>query len=112
MLPRSAACQALESRRLLSAGDPDTSFGSFGSASISFPGTPFLVNDVALQADGKLIVAGAKGGNMAVARLNVNGTIDTTFGAGGLYESAGRPDVRCVAVQPDGKIILAVTSTT
>src|SRR4051812_35151335 len=59
------ACEALERRLLMAAGDPDSTFGSGGVATISFPGSPFFVHDVALQSDGKLIVVGQKGGSMA-----------------------------------------------
>src|SRR5690242_2035279 len=75
---QSPSCELLESRRLLAAGDPDPAFGFAGQATLSFPGGALIVSDVALQSDGKVIVAGSKGGNMAVTRLNVNGTVDTT----------------------------------
>ena len=38
---------------------------------------------VALQPDGKLLLAGESGGNFALARLTPAGALDTTFGAGG-----------------------------
>ena len=71
---------------------------------------------MALQPDGKVIVAGisfagisAEGGDFAVARYNTNGTLDTSFGVGGkvttdfgLTETASS-----VVVQSDGKIIVA-----
>jgi hypothetical protein len=52
----------------MAAGDPDTSFGGSGAAPINFPGAPFYVNDVALQSNGKVIVAGTKGGNVALTQ--------------------------------------------
>ena len=58
----------------------DSSFGSGGIVTFSGP-----VNDIALQANGKIITSGAGGFNLA--RLNTNGTLDSTFGSGG-YVSA------------------------
>lgn len=93
-------------------GTVDAAFGSNG-------GVDFLpVNALALQPDGKILIGGdftdvdgttAKG----VARLNADGTVDTTFnvagGAGGLgYSSA----VRALALQPDGKILVGGSFTT
>src|SRR5688500_3247344 len=71
--------EALEGRMLLSAGDPDFSFSGDGRATFGYPGAPFVINDVAVQSDGKVVVAGAKGGNFAVARLNADGSIDGSF---------------------------------
>jgi len=90
----------------MAAGDTDTSFGISGLASINFPGNPFFVNDVALQSDGKVIVAGTKGGNAALTRLNVNGTLDTTFGNGGLFESNESYSAGFIAVQADDRIVV------
>lgn len=105
---RAALVEPLEHRRLLAAGDPDNSFGSGGVATIDFPGTSFHINDVALQSDGKVVAVGTKGGNLAVARLNVNGSLDTSFGNQGLFESTARPNVTAVAIQGDDKIVMAL----
>ena len=80
---------ALEDRRLMSAGAIDTSFGGTGLVS-----TPLSALDtfngsdhpsVAVQADGKIVtgsyVAGAGGyKNFALTRYNSDGTLDTSFG--------------------------------
>jgi uncharacterized delta-60 repeat protein len=103
-------CDPLESRRLLAAGDPDVSFSNDGFAFLSFPGAPFQIKDTALQSDGKIILAGTKGSNIAVARLKVDGTLDTSFGTNGLFESNRRKDITSVAVHTDpanlNKIVL------
>ena len=62
-------------------GTLDTSFGTSGITSIDFPS--FFVKKLALQSDGKLIVAGQQRGFAAV-RYNSNGTLDTSFGTNGL----------------------------
>jgi uncharacterized delta-60 repeat protein len=107
-LTRRPACEPLESRWLFDAGDPDPAFNSGVPATINFPGASFQVNDVAVQSTGKIIAVGAKSGSLAITRLNVNGTIDTTFGTGGLFESAAAPEARGVAIAADDKIVLAL----
>ena len=95
----------------------------------SAPGTGKLVTDigsgtsnegasVTVQADGKIVVAGASnsGGSrdFAVVRYNTDGTLDTGFGTDGklvtdIGSSTG-DEGRSVTVQTDGKIVVAGTS--
>jgi uncharacterized delta-60 repeat protein len=58
-------------------------------------GTNITVTDIDLQADGKIVQVGSH-----FRRLNINGTIDTSF-AGGINS-----DVYAVKIQPDGKILI------
>jgi uncharacterized delta-60 repeat protein len=100
--------------RLNPDGTPDTSFSGDGAVSADF-GAADRVNAAALQADGKLVVAGATqppGGNanVAVARFNANGTLDSSFDEDGLATLEYFDDVdgaEAVLVQPDGSIVLA-----
>jgi uncharacterized delta-60 repeat protein len=109
---RSAFAEPLERRRLLAAGDPDLTFSAAGVATLDqFPGEPIIAYDVALQPDGKMVVAGYQEGLYCAARLNVDGSVDSSFGNGGVWAfptsivgSGGQPQV---ALQPDGKIIVA-----
>ena len=84
--------ESLESRQLLSGGALDTSFNDDGKATIDFGGgVKVSANDVAVQTDGKTVVAGdASNGNLALARFNIDGSLDTTFGANhdGIHFSA------------------------
>ena len=76
-------------------------------------------NAVAVQPDGKIVLAGYCGNgsnvDVCVARLNADGTLDTSFdGPGGsgngkflLPIGTGNDNANAVAVQPDGKIVLA-----
>jgi uncharacterized delta-60 repeat protein len=108
--------------RLNANGALDSTFGSGGAASITFPGDLFdgaRVVGLAIQSDGK-IVAGISNFNQGfgplflLARLNVNGSLDNTFGSGGVVETQIGPVggsfggvASVLALQPDGKILLA-----
>ena len=61
--------EALESRQMFSAGALDETFGTGGIV----PGIPgFLAGATAVQRNGKVVLAGAWGQDVAVARLNAN----------------------------------------
>jgi uncharacterized delta-60 repeat protein len=97
-------------------GTLDSTFGSGGKVTL-LVGTESYANAVALQPDGKIVVAGTANGTLpefAVARFNPNGTPDTTFGpdhsgavltAVGVGTSTGENNAQGLAIQPDGKII-------
>ncbi len=106
--------------RLLPDGSLDSTFGSGGTVVTDFSqaGNDNSAEAVAIQADGKLVVAGWNqlGGSgtdvvPALARYNANGSLDSTFGAAGqvsntsLIDDNGGP--ASVAIQADGKIVLA-----
>jgi len=83
---------------------------SNGSLDVSLGLAADLQNNilaVALQTDGKIVVGGTTfvGGTSPlqnnIARLNTNGTLDTTFAVG----TGANNTVNALAVQPDGKII-------
>ncbi len=98
--------------RLNSLGSLDLTFDGDGRFDFTFGGVDFA-KAVALQADGKIVVAGYTdvGGtnDFAVIRVNTNGAIDTTFnGTGSRVIDFGFDDrANAVVIQPDGKIILA-----
>jgi uncharacterized delta-60 repeat protein len=64
-------------------GSVDTAFGTKGEAIIQFGRSGSYAYNVALQADGKIVLAGEVNGDVGLARLNTNGSLDTSFGAGG-----------------------------
>src|SRR5688500_7802003 len=103
-----AGCERLEARRLLAAGDADLTFSGDGRAMLDFPGQAVFINDLAVQPGGKVVVAGAEGDRLAVARFNADGTVDESFGNGGLFESSRWHAAGAVAVQDDGKIVLTL----
>jgi len=93
-------------------GDLDPSFGTGGEVITSFA-EDAAAQAVAVQSDGKLVVAGWTriGGTptFALARYNVDGSLDSSFGTGGrLLTDFGTGSVaNAVAIQPDGKIVAA-----
>jgi uncharacterized delta-60 repeat protein len=107
--------------RLNSDGSLDNSFSGDGYQNINFQlmlGARAQANAVALQPDGKLVVAGfsriaASEHDLAVARLNSNGTLDNSFSGDGLATlgiAAASPSTDqawSVAIQHDGRIVLA-----
>jgi uncharacterized delta-60 repeat protein len=100
--------------RYNSNGTLDASFGTSGIATTDFAGSSDQPSSIALQGDGKIVVAGqtfvSGGYDFAVARYNSNGTLDTSFGTSGkaTTDFAGSDDrPTSVAVQPDGNIVVA-----
>ncbi len=90
-------------------GSPDTTFGTDGLTVVDF--APFDgPQAIALQPDGKVVVAGENGSDFAIARLDEDGSLDTTFGDAGLVtlDLGGRFDeVQSLFVLPDGRILAA-----
>ncbi len=86
--------------RLHSNGSLDTTFNPEYSAN-------GIIYSVSLQNDGKIIIGGdfysfSGSPNNHIARLNTNGTLDTTFHIG---SGINGPVYSCL-IQPDGKIII------
>lgn len=81
----------LEDRVTPAAGDLDQTFSGDGIQTLAFDlvgGGSDLVNDMALQADGKIILIGdvqRSGANtdIGIVRFNPDGSLDTTFGVNG-----------------------------
>ena len=102
--------------RYNSDGSLDTSFDGDGKLTTDF-GTSFDVSSsLALQADGKIVVVGYRGGDnqtnfvtFALARYNDNGVLDTSFGVDGKLTTDIEGYAQSVALQADGKIIVTGT---
>src|SRR5262245_38168310 len=97
-------------------GSLDAGFGTNGLAAIPFlPGGGDQAMAIALQSDGKIVAAGdtavnVLNGDFAVARLNADGSLDTSFGVNGkiVTDFSGSLDfATAVAIQPDGRIVAA-----
>src|SRR5215207_5467077 len=77
--------EPLGQRLLLAAGDPDFAFSGDGRTSISLSGQPLVIMDTAVAPDGKVIVGGHFDDGIGVARLKVDGSLDTSFSQDGIY---------------------------
>jgi uncharacterized delta-60 repeat protein len=83
-------------------GSLDASFNSTGLVITS----GIVVSSVAIQADGKIVVAGSSGnGNFAIVRYNADGSLDTSFNGSGRGTTPVGGGANSVAIQADGKII-------
>jgi uncharacterized delta-60 repeat protein len=96
--------------RLNENGTPDDSFDGDSKRTVDFGGEDYAY-EVLQQANGKLVLAGdtSIGENMAVARLQPGGALDTTFHADGkqTVEFGATDGADAAALQRDGEIVLA-----
>jgi uncharacterized delta-60 repeat protein len=106
--------------RYNSNGSLDTSFGSGGIVTTDFSGGADRAQGLALLPDGRIVVAGVgqvSGGcfpnpceryGVALAQYHANGSLDTSFGAGGgaLYDFLSTSGIYALARRADGKLVL------
>jgi uncharacterized delta-60 repeat protein len=90
-------------------GSLDTSFGTGGKVRTAVSTGYDEIFGIAIQPDGKIVAAGGSGGNFALVRYNVNGSLDTTFsGTGKVFTDFGAGEVsHAVRIQSDGMIVAA-----
>jgi len=87
-------------------GSLDTSFGNGGFTTAVSAGSIFFGGGLALQTDGKILVAAGFGNPSIMARFTSDGQLDTYFGTGGVV-NLQNPGPTQMAVQSDGKILVA-----
>ncbi len=102
--------------RLNTDGSLDTAFDGDGKATVDFGNSYDIGNSVAVQADGRILVGGysyqpgaGTGLDLAVVRLNADGSMDTSFDGDGerTIDFGGSDDYgQSVAVQADGRILV------
>ncbi len=93
-------------------GSPDNHFGHNGMVLTSVGGNADAYA-LALEPDGTIVVGGGAGGSFAFTRYHANGTLDSTFGQGGVtvLPADGAGDVvGGLALGPDGSIVAAGAS--
>jgi len=91
-------------------GTLDNGFGTDGKVTTDFGTGPDFGKGVAIQPDGKIVVAGESINDFALARYNTDGTLDNSFGANGLVTTDFGSTIdhgQAIAIQPDGKIVVA-----
>jgi uncharacterized delta-60 repeat protein len=89
-------------------GSLDATFGSGGKVTTEI-GIFSYAYAVAIQSDGKIVAVGYNSAHFVVVRYRTDGSLDTSFGSGGIVTTAiGASDqANAVAIQPDGKIVAA-----
>lgn len=98
--PADSARTTIVLARYHSDGTLDGSFDGDGLVVAPFGVRTSAAFDAALQRDGKIVTAGG-----AVSRFNPDGSPDTGFGGGGQASEA--VDAAALALQPDGKLLVA-----
>ncbi len=100
-------------------GSLDSGFGNAGVVRVANDSisAPSKASALALQADGKILVAGTSNidatPEFALIRLNTDGSMDTGFGIGGKVRTATgtlADTAAALLVQPDGRIVLGGSS--
>jgi uncharacterized delta-60 repeat protein len=96
--------------RFFTDGSADTTFGTNGVVKTQF-GKSSIIYAIAIQSDGKIVVAGDVGAGFgfALARYTPSGQLDATFGTQGKIETSnqGLSAASSLVIQSDGKIIAA-----
>jgi uncharacterized delta-60 repeat protein len=105
---------ALAVARYNSDGSLDTSFSGDGKRTINFGSSFSWGSSVAIQGNGKILVAGteatdasAPDSKFALARCNPNGSLDDSFGGDGRVRTRFGTGVSGMSRQADGKIVAA-----
>lgn len=100
--------------RFTAAGALDSTFGTGGKATLALSSTVNRATALALQPDGKIVVAGfasiGGGQDFVVLRYTPSGALDSTFSGDGIaFTNLGgsTEQATSVLVQPDGKIVAA-----
>lgn len=97
-------------------GSSDNTFGNNGKVITQFSSSYNIAYSLGIQSDGKIITAGVVNNgfynDIGIARYNSNGTLDNTFGTAGkvIFSLSGNIVTKKLAIQSDGKIVLAATS--
>lgn len=96
-------------------GSLDTGYNGTGKLLITFPQGSSTATSIAIQADQKILLGGsvdeAPSTRFALARVNTDGTLDSTFGSSGLVVTAlsgfSNASINGIAIQPDSRIVVA-----
>jgi uncharacterized delta-60 repeat protein len=88
-------------------GSLDTTFGSGGIVTTATGSGPYISNLLVLP-DGQIVAVGNVGLSWALARYNLNGSLDSTFGTGGIVTSniTGTDRADNAALQANGQIVV------
>ncbi len=94
-------------------GTPDTTYGSAGIAEFDVSGDANSIAnvapaDMAVRADGTVVVAGTSTSAIALVQIAPTGALDPSFGAGGVVTTALAQDAQAtgIVLEGDGKIVV------
>jgi len=100
------------------AGTLDNTFGTNGVTLTAIGTGNDFANAVAIQSDGKIVAAGysitGTKYDFSLARYNTNGSLDNTFGNGGIVKTSvqtATDQIYSIVIQPDGKIVAGGVSS-
>ncbi len=108
---RKVSTQAVRSQlavlRLQDNGALDTTFGNKGMFELSDAkhGNSHIGSSVVLDPDGRIVVAGSRDDRLIVVRLLPDGSIDTAFGASGIFEGPRTHDLAAADLGPRATIL-------
>lgn len=94
-------------------GSIDTTFGIDGKMNFSSNWIKSYIYDMHLQSDGKIVVGGYRynntEGDFLLARINVDGTMDTSFGTNGVatFDNGGSEVAESFEIMQDGNFIIS-----
>ncbi len=102
-------------------GSPDTTFGQDlngdgvkdGRLITAVGAGDDHAHALAVQADGRIVVAGSSGGDAALVRYNPDGTLDATFDGDGIVKTdfgSSSEVANAIGIQADGKLVIAGSS--
>jgi uncharacterized delta-60 repeat protein len=100
-------------------GSLDTDFGTGGKVTTAIGSSYDYALAIAIQVDGKIVAAGysdigSNNADFALARYNTDGSLDTSFDTDGKVTTAigsGHDEAYAIAIQSDGKIVVAGDSS-
>lgn len=97
--------------RLLPDGTFDATFNGTGSETLTFYSSPSYeyANHVAIDAEGRIVLAGNASGTTALARLLDDGTLDPAFGDGGKVLVANGTGAAGFLIDHAGRLVAAGT---
>lgn len=94
--------------RFGSNGARDVGFGTNGRVIVESGTQSHEARTMLVQPDGKILVAGNNAGAVGgIVRLNVNGTVDTTYGVGGSVHDLPDATWKSALMRSDGKLLVA-----
>jgi uncharacterized delta-60 repeat protein len=88
-------------------GDLDASFGNGGKVRIGSSTNRYVFTSVAIDAHGRIVLAGNRRNRFALARCRSNGALDRSFGTDGVVVGELRGLLDAMSIDKQGRIVAA-----